>query len=83
MQYIYRLLKLLFIVWMIHPRYQGALYTYFAHVEQRFGENEKRIRKQSSQLLTDIPNFLSNILDSVLGMLSQKGNRRRILDLQR
>ena len=50
------MLKLLFVVWMIHPRYQGALYAYFVHIEKWFKHNEEKMRRRASKYLTIVPN---------------------------
>mmetsp|Transcript_30735 Transcript_30735/g.38028 ORF Transcript_30735/g.38028 Transcript_30735/m.38028 type:complete len:87 (-) Transcript_30735:397-657(-) len=68
--YIYRLIKLLFIVWMIHPRYQGALYVYFVHTEKWFKHNEEKIRRCASKYLTIIPNQVRYCINRTLTFLS-------------
>ena len=70
--YLYRLIKLLFIIWMIHPRYQGALFAYFVHIEKWFKHNEDKIRRQASKWLTFIPNQIRYYINCALTFLSQK-----------
>ena len=70
--YLYRLIKLLFIIWMIHPRYQGALYAYFVHIEKWFKHNEDKIRRRASKWLTYIPNQVRFFINTTLTFLSQK-----------
>ena len=69
--YLYRLTKLLFILWMIHPRYQGALYAYFVFIEKYFRKNEEKMRRGAGSWLTIIPNQVRQALNVTLTMMQK------------
>ncbi len=74
--FIYKLIRLVFVVWMIHPRYQGALYLYFAKIEKFFRCNEETIRRNTSKLLTVIPQKVKHYLNRTVIFLVNKGKRK-------
>ena len=49
--FLYKLMRLLFIAWMIHPKYKGALFLYFRTIEQSFLKHEESIRASVSKVL--------------------------------
>ncbi len=63
---------------MIHPRYQGALYAYFVHIEKWFKANEDKIRRRASKWLTIIPNQVRYYINSTLTFLSQKAGQQKV-----
>jgi hypothetical protein len=45
---LYKLLKVLIVAWMIHPKYQGALLLYYKYIERPFKDREENIRDKIS-----------------------------------
>ena len=64
-------MKLLFILWMIHPHYQGALYAYFVFIEKFFRKNEEKMRRNAGVWLTIIPNYYRQGLNMILTILTK------------
>lgn len=71
--YLYKLMKLLFVVWMIHPRYQGALFIYFVYVDHHYKRNEEFIRKEAGKLLKKVPYVVHYCLNKTLTFVSEWG----------
>ena len=49
--YFYRLLKIVVYVWLIHPKYQGALIIYYKQIEPFFKMAETQLRENTIQAL--------------------------------
>ena len=80
--YLYKALKLLFIIWMIHPRYQGAIYSYHSHTEKLFKSREDKIRRKASYLLTLVPIKVRQLLNKALTLLARHNQKNsRLKDL--
>ena len=72
----YKVTRLLFIVWMIHPRYQGALFLYFDIIEYFFKRNEEKIRRHTSKILTVVPRHVKHVLNIIVTFLANKGKQK-------
>eukprot|EP00347_Sterkiella_histriomuscorum_P004500 403360226 len=70
--YYYKLAKLFYMLWLIHPDYQGALYLYYTIIEQKFEIYRDRIVNSSYAIVQKIIKATDFIL-AKLGESSQIG----------
>lgn len=72
---VYKLIRLLFVAWMIHPKYKGALYLYFSKLEPLFKKNERTVRERTLHLLNTYPTYLSSRFTKLVDQISSKLNK--------
>ena len=68
----YQLLKLLFCLWMVHPRYQGSLLIYYQFLNTLASSNEKNYKKKVYTALNKSKIVAQNGINFALRLLIKK-----------
>lgn len=70
--FVYDLARLLFVAWMIHPKYQGALFLYFNTIEQLFHNNEQAIKTSAINFLEVVPSYIKTQVTRALMVIKKR-----------
>ena len=70
--YLFRIARILFFAWLIHPKYQGALYVYDLYIQKQFSLWEKTIRQLTLTGITRITDSVSQASKRVQQKLDKK-----------
>ena len=73
---LYKLLKLLFIIWLIHPEYLGALYLYTLVIEDLFERHKDKVLNLSYAIVQR----LTKTSDKALQYLGNNGREEDALE---
>ena len=70
--FLYKLVKLLIVMWLINPKYQGALLIYFRYLESAFKHREESIRATLSLQIRQSKDGIDSLCRKVICVITEQ-----------
>ena len=80
--YFYRVSRISFFAWLMHPKYQGSRLIYHRYLEPQFSANQELIQDSAFQLLSNASERLVSLELKVKKFLSQLQQKKQSKEQQ-